>query len=127
MEHPRLRVQACRTQVVGDANLCTEIDELIERPALRRIGVRGRQYAQRLARFTVAAQRVEERSDAAAPDERHHDVDRVGRLDLGPQLTPQRRLAGRIGEQRRVEKRDQRPSDRYRRAVRVAAKDGMQD
>ena len=62
MEHPRLGVQAGRAEVVGDAHVGTEVDELIERPALRRAGVGGRQDAQRSAGLAVPAQRVEQRS-----------------------------------------------------------------
>ena len=87
-------------------------DELVERPPLGRAGVGRREDAQRPARPRSGGEGVEQRSDAAAADERHDDVDRVGRLDLRAQLVPQARLARRVGEQRRVEQRDERLVDR---------------
>ena len=61
MEQPRLGVQPGRADVVGDPNLGTELDELIERRALGRVGVGGGQDPERPTRFAVAAQGVEQR------------------------------------------------------------------
>ena len=113
--------------VVGDANVGAEVDELVERRALGRVGVRRREHPQPTAGLAVPAQAVEQRTDPAAADEGHHDVDRVGRLDLRPQLAPQRRLARRVGEQGRVEQRDQRHGHRRRRSVGVATPYRLQD
>ena len=50
MEHPRLRVQPRRAEVVRDPDLGAEVDELVERSPLGRVGVRRRQHAQRSVR-----------------------------------------------------------------------------
>lgn len=75
----------------------------------------------------MTTQPVEQRPDPAATDERHHEVDRIGRLDLRPQLAPQCWFTGRIGEQRRVEPRDERPGDRRWRPVGFAPEYGVKD
>ncbi len=126
MEQPRLGVQARRAEVVGDPDVGTEVDELVERGLLGRAGVGRGQHPERRSRLAVAAEGVEQGSDAAAADEGHDDVDAVGRLDLGPQLAPQVRLARRVGEQRRVEQRDQRLGDRLGAAIGPVAEDGVQ-
>jgi hypothetical protein len=59
-------------------------------------------------------QRVEQRPHAAPAHERHHDVDRVHRRHLGAELVADRRLAGRVGKDGRVEKRRERALDRLR-------------
>ena len=51
---------------------------------------------------------LEQRGRPAPADERHHDVDRVGRRDLGRELVPHRGLAGSVREHRRVEQRCER-------------------
>ena len=57
---------------------------------------------------------IDQRPNAAPADERHHDVDRVRRRDLGAELVPDSRLARRIGEDGRIEKRRERALDRLR-------------
>lgn len=57
--------------------------------------VRRRQDAKRAPRRDVLAERLQHRVDSGAADERHHDVDAVGRIDLGDDLTAEHRLAGR--------------------------------
>ncbi len=76
--------------------------------------------------IAVVPEGVEQRSDAAASDEGHDDVDSVGRLDLRPQLVPQIRLAGRVREERRVEQWDQWLGNRLRVAIGSAAEDRVQ-
>jgi hypothetical protein len=61
----------------------------------------------------VRPQRLEQRLDAAATDEGHDEVDAVGRRDLREHLAPDTRLARCVGQERRVEQRDERRARRY--------------
>ena len=121
VEHPCLRVESRGSDVVRDAHICTECDELVESCPLGGVGVRRRQHTQRPAGLGVTPQRGEQRADTAAPDEGHHHVDGGGRLDLGTELGPQCRFTGSIRQQRGVEQRCQRCLDARRRTVDVAA------
>ena len=64
------------------------------------------------------AEHVDQRPHAAPADERHDDVDRVGRRDLGAELMADSRLAGRVREDRRVEQRRERPLKPLWRSIR---------
>ena len=92
VEDPRLGVQARRAEVVGDAHLGAEVDELVERRGARSSRCRSSSGPATARRPRSGGAGVEQRGDPAAPDEGHHDVDRVGRLDLRAQLVPQRRV-----------------------------------
>ena len=107
MKAPGFGMQAGRADVVRHSYLGTQRNQLIERGALGRVGVGGGQDPQRSTGSAVIAQRFNEWADAAAANERHHHVDRIGRIDLGAELPPQGRLARSIGEQRGVEHRDE--------------------
>ena len=108
MEHPRLRVQPCRRHVVRHPHLSTQIDELLDRSLLSGVGVGGGEHPHGLAAGAVPTERFQQRRDTATADEGHHHVDAIGRLDLRPQLAPQRRLPRRIREQGGIEHRDDR-------------------
>ena len=86
----------------------------IKRPPLGRAGVRRREHAQLAAALAVAAQRIEQRRDAAPADERHHEVDAIGRMEFGEELVADPRFARSVREQRRVEQRDERLRHRSR-------------
>lgn len=60
-----------------------------------------------MAPIAVISQRVCEWDQPTAPHEGHHDVDPVGRFDLGQDLPAHSRLSGSVGQQRRVQQRDQ--------------------
>ncbi len=77
MEHPRLRVKSGGTEVVGDADIGSEVGKLVEGSPLGRGRVGGGEDAQGPTGLAVPPQGVEQRADAAASDERHHDVDGV--------------------------------------------------
>jgi hypothetical protein len=111
VEHPGLGVQSRRCDVVRDADLCPEVSELLQRPTLGRTCVGRGQYTKRASCLAVTPQGIEQRTDAAASDERHDDVDRVRRFDLGSELVPQARLAGCVREEGRVEQGDERLVD----------------
>lgn len=99
---------------------------LPKRARLGRAGVRRSQDPEGSPRLTVGAQGVEERSDAAAVDEGHHQVDAVGGVDLGEDLVAHARLAGRIGQERRVEEWDEGLRDGLGVAV-GEREDGLED
>jgi hypothetical protein len=84
------------------------------------------QHPQTTAPAAVASERVEQGSDAASADEGHHDVDPVGRFDLGAELVPEVRLTRCVGEQRRVEQWDERCAQLLGVAVGSPAEDGVQ-
>ena len=95
MEQPRLRVQAGRRHVVGDPDLGAEVDQQVERLGLGRAGVGGRQHPQPPAPARSASRSASASGQQpAAPNERHHDVDRVRRFDLGQDLLPTRGSPG---------------------------------
>ena len=94
VEQPRLRVESGAGLVVGDANIGAEVAKLIERPRFRRSRVRRRQHPNLASRLTVGTERVEHRRDPAAPDERHDDIDPVGRVDLRQTWLPTRGSPG---------------------------------
>ncbi len=127
VEDPGLGVEAGGAEVVGDADVGAEAGELVERGSLRGAGVGGGENAQRPAALTVATKRGEQRVDAAAPDERHDDVDGIGRIDLGIELVQQSGLTGRIGEKGRVEQWNERLGNRLWCAVGPTLEDGVQD
>ena len=77
----------------------------------------------RLAVPTVTSERIEHRIDSAQPNEGHHDVDRVGRVDLGAQLVTDGRLAARVRQERGVEQRCQRCFEHVGRSVGPAPQD----
>jgi hypothetical protein len=79
-----------------------------------------------LAGLAVTLQRVEERANPAPADERNHDVDRVGRLNLGPQFVPDSGFPRCVGENRRIEERSKRPFNRLWLAVRPSTEQRMQ-
>jgi hypothetical protein len=89
-------MKTCGGRVVGDADVGSELDELVERAALGGTRVRGRQDAQLAACVAVRPQRGEERRDSAAADERHQQVDAIGGADLGQDLVADAWLAGQI-------------------------------
>jgi len=65
----------------------------------------------------MATERIEHGRDPAAPDERHDDIDPVGRVDLREHLVAHAWLARRVGQEGRVEERDERCRDRLRPTV----------
>ena len=123
MEQPGLRVQPRGSGVVRDFDLGSETRQLVERAQLGAVRVRRRDEPKRLAVPTVATERIEHRVDSAQPNERHHDVDRVGRVDLGAKLVTDGRLPTRVRQERRVEQRRQRRFERLGGAVRPAPQD----
>ena len=126
MEYPRLRMKARRADVVGDANVGAQVCELVERPPFGRAGVRRREHPQWLPGLAMPSEHLGERVDPTATDEGHHQIDLVRRLDLRAKLVHQVRFAGRAGEQRRVEQRDEWLVDRLCRTIRPAAQDRVE-
>jgi hypothetical protein len=72
----------------------------------------------------MTGERVGHRRQAAAPDERHHDIDRIRGLDLGVDLIADSRLAGRIRQQRRVEQWNEWLLGPVHRSIRTPRVDG---
>jgi hypothetical protein len=66
----------------------------------------------------VAPERVDEGPHPTPADERHDNVNRIRRRNLGPKLVPDSRLAARIGEDGRVEQRRKRALDRLQSPIR---------
>ena len=75
----------------------------------------------------MVAQRVEQRGNAAPADERHHQVDAVGRVEFGEELVPDPWFARSVCEQRRVEQRDEGLGNRLGPSVRSPAQDSSED
>ena len=119
-------MQARAPDVVGDAHLAADPRQLVQRTRLGRSRVDGRQEAHGTPGGDVPAQPLQQRADAAEAHERHHDVDPVGRVDLGRDLATHVRLAGRVGQQRGVEQRRERLADALRATVRQHPGDGVQ-
>ena len=117
MEEPGLRVKACGALVVGDADLGAEVAQAVERARLGGACVHGRQHAELPSGFAVTPERIEQGPDAGAANERHDDVDAIGRVDLGLDLSADARLAGSVREQRRIEKRNERLGNGLRACV----------
>lgn len=126
MEEPGLGVQPRRGRVVGHANLGASIAKDVQGIWLSRPGVGGRQHPEGSPCSAVRAKSLQEGRNAAPTDERHHDVDPVGRPDLLLDLVPDPRLARGVGQQRGVEERDQRGRYRLGQAVRLPARDEAQ-
>ncbi len=114
MKEPRFRMEARRRDVVGDPNLHPGGDERIERLHLRGAGVGRRQHAGDPPFAAMKAQRIEHRLDAGTPNEGHHHIDAIGRVDLRQNLIPNTRFPGGIRQERRIEERNQRSPDRLR-------------
>jgi hypothetical protein len=74
----------------------------------------------------VTPESIKEWADPAPTDEGHHDVDFVSRVNLRSQLAPQRRLAGRVREQGRIEQWDQGHVESRRRAIWSTSQDAVQ-
>jgi hypothetical protein len=102
-------VKARGRLVVGDAYLRAELAKRVECFDLRGTRIDGREHAQRTT--------GRDRSDAGTPNERHHEIDAVCRLDLGEHLIANARLTRRVREEGRVRERDQRLRDRLGAAV----------
>jgi hypothetical protein len=75
----------------------------------------------------VNAQRLEQWGDATSADERHHQVDAVGRVEFREELVPNTWLARSVREQRRVKQRDEWLGNRLGLSVRHQAQDGSED
>lgn len=56
MKHPRLRMKPGGAEIVRDADLRAEADELVKRPTFGRVRVRGREHAQFVAGFAMTTQ-----------------------------------------------------------------------
>ena len=123
VKDPGLRVQPRRTGVVGNPHLGAGFLQRVERPRLSRTGVGRRQKEERPPLPAVGRNGLHQRRNAAPADEGHHHVDPVGRRDLLEDLPPDPRLPRRVGQQRRIEQRNQRLGDRLRRAVRTESPD----
>ncbi len=104
-------MQTRRTGLVRHSDLSAEFGEVVEGPGLGAPGVGGGEHPQPTAGASVVAKLGGERPDARPADERHDHVDGVGAFDLGAQLMGQRRLAGGVGEQGRVEHRRERSAE----------------
>ena len=76
-----------------------------------------------LAFPAMTSECIEHRVDPAPANERHHDVNRVGRVDLGAKLVSDGGLAARVRQERRVEQRRQWCFERLRRTVGHSAED----
>ncbi len=127
VEEPGLGVKAGGGRVVRDAHVGSELGELVEGAALGRARVRGRQDPQLAAGVAVRAQGGEQRRDSAATNERHHHVDAIGGVDLGEDLVADPRLAWGVGEERRVEQRNERLGDRFGAPVGKAGQECVKD
>jgi hypothetical protein len=75
----------------------------------------------------MTAQRIEQRRDAAAADERHDKVNAIGRMKFSEQLVADSGFARSIRQQRRVEKRDERLWHRFDPTIRGSAQNRTQD
>ena len=113
-------MESSRRGVVGDLDLRPEPYQLVERALFGAVRVRRRQDAQRLAGLAMSPEGVDERSNAAPANERHHDVDRICGGNLGTELVADGRLAGRVGEDGRIEQRSEWALDRLRPPIREA-------
>jgi len=99
--------------VIGDLDLGAKAGELIEGPGLGRAGEGSGQHPDAAATFDEPPQMRDHLSDTAEANERHQNLDIVGRSDLAFKLMQQRRLTGRVGEQRRETKRRLRAANRH--------------
>ena len=117
MEEPCLRVKTCRRGVVRDPNLGTYRRQCVEGFRLRAVRVRRREQPNATSFVAMAPQSWQERTNATPPNERHQDVHADGRWNLGCQLVPDRRLAGGVRQDGRVEERSERQVQRGERPV----------
>ena len=111
VEHPGLRVQSGGGGVVGDLDLSAEISERFEGPELGAAGVGGGDDPQRLAGLDMAAKVGKEVTDSGPADERQHEVDPIGGVDLGFDLGADCWLVAGVGHQHRVSQRREGPAD----------------
>jgi hypothetical protein len=74
----------------------------------------------------VATERIEQGRDAAAADERHDNVDGIGRLDLRAKLAPENGFARGVGQQRCIEQRYQGLCEGGPGAIGSAPNDGVE-
>lgn len=110
-------MQPGSARFVRDSDLRAEPAQEIEGASFGGARVRGRQHAQLTSRLAVTTQRVHQRGNAAASDERHHDVDAIGGVDLCQNLVTDSRFPWCVGKQRRVEERDQRLWNGFGRSI----------
>jgi hypothetical protein len=118
MEEPRLRVQPGAPRVERYPYLGSgQPGDGVERLAVGRAQVRGREHPKPLASPREHLERVPESSPAVPLDEGHEHVDGVSALDLRRDLRAEARLVPRVGEERRDGQRHRRPRWRRGRAV----------
>lgn len=127
VEQPRLGVVPLAGRVVGDTDFRAEAVQFVQRADVGRAGEGRGQDAHLAAGIAVPPQALDERGDAAPGDERHEDVDAVGRPDLGADLVADPGLSWRVRQQRRVEQRDERVRDRLGAPVRQAREDRAEE
>jgi hypothetical protein len=126
VEQPRFGMQPRGARVIRDANLGAELMERVERARFRGARVRRGQHPQGPAPLAVTAERLEQWGDATPADEGHDQVDAVGGVDLGEELMADPRLARSVGEEDRVEQRDDRFGNALGGSVGLPADDGAQ-
>ena len=78
MKQPRLRVQPRGAHVIRHADVRPKLAERIKGAPLSRPRIRRRENAQLPTALAMAAERVEQRRDAAPANERHDEVDAIG-------------------------------------------------
>jgi hypothetical protein len=124
VEEPGLGVEPGARRVVRHPDVGPQLAQPVQRRGLRGAGVGGGEDPEPPPRGHVPPEPVPERPDPGAADERHDQVDPVSRRDLRGDLVPHGGLARRVGQQRRVQERDQRRVHGRGRAVGAEAVDG---
>jgi len=98
MEQPCLGVEACAVGFVRHLDVGANLAHHIEGSSFCRTRIRRCQDAQRASGLTVSAQRLDQRSDAAAPNERHDHIDAISGMNLRENLATNARFSWCIGE-----------------------------
>src|SRR5262245_15205398 len=126
MEQPSFSMKTGRGGVVGHLDVGSECHKLLECMKFSAVRVRRRHNAERLSVPAMTSKCFEKRTNAAPPDKRHDDVNRVRRMDLRANLMPQGWFPARVRQECGVEKRRQRGLERVRGAIGVTPQDGRQ-
>ena len=123
MEHPGFRMEPVLGRVVGDTDFSTCIDKGVECLLFRAVCIGRSEQPNALPPLAMPPDLSDEGADATPPHERHDDIDRVRRGDLGLDLVANARLARCIRENRCVDQRCKWSRDRFRGTIRQSPQD----
>jgi hypothetical protein len=107
MEYPCLRVKAHRRRVVRHFDLSPKRRQFVKGALFGAVCVSGGEDPKRLSELAMTTQRIKQRQHACPSNERDDDVDLVSRRNLCFKFMTHGRLARRIRQDGRIEKRRQ--------------------